>query len=296
MSAPSIVPIKVAGTGEWVGKPDHLLRRLLRQPGPAASILFLVIVVIAAILGPALTGDPNAFQAAQRLRPPTVEHLFGTDNLGRDVLARVLDGARASLFVGAVTCAIAVAIGTAIGILASMFRPVDLIVMRIVDGVMSFPVIVLALALTAILGPGLPTVITAMVIVFFPGVTRVVRSTALVVSELPMVDSARVVGASQRRIFARYVLPHCLTPILIQGAIVFTHSVLVESALSFIGAGLPPDVPSWGASLAEARSYLSLAWWMWAFPGLALVSTVMAVNITLDATRDLLDPKEAKNP
>ncbi|HKU10857.1 MAG TPA: ABC transporter permease [Sinomonas sp.] len=280
---------------EQLAHPAGLLRRLLKRPLPAAAALLFALIVVAAVVGPLLVGDPNAYQAGLRLHPPTGGHPFGTDNLGRDVFTRVLYGARASLLVGALTCAIAMALGTIVGILASMFRSVDLIVMRIVDGVMSFPVIVLALALMAILGSGLPTVIAAMVIVFFPGITRVVRSTALVIADLPMIDSARAVGASHARIFARYVLPHCLTPILIQGAIVFTNAVLVESALSFIGAGLPPDVPSWGAALAESRSYLSLAWWMWAFPGLALISTVLSVNVVVDAARDLLDPREAKN-
>ncbi|MDR6972872.1 peptide/nickel transport system permease protein [Leifsonia shinshuensis] len=244
-----------------------------------------------ALFGPLLVGDPNAFVGSARLQPPSSQHWFGTDNYGRDVLAQVVYGARSSLLVGVVSGLGATILGTAVALLASMSRWFDLIVMRIVDGVMSFPILVLALAMVAILGPGLFTVNLCLMIVLFPGVTRVVRSTALVVAELPMLDAARAAGAGRTRILLRYVLPACMTPILVQGAIVFTVAILVESALSFIGAGLPPDVPSWGASLAASRSYLATAWWMWAFPGAALVGTVLATNVLIDDVRDLLDPR-----
>lgn len=277
------------------GRPEHFLRRILARPIALIAVVLLALLTLVAVAAPWIVGDPNAFQAAARLQPPSPGHLFGTDNLGRDILTRVVFGAQASLTVGALTALIATAVGTVIGILASMFRIVDLVIMRIVDGLMSFPVIVLALALMSILGPSLSTVIMAMVTVFFPGVTRIVRGTALVVSELPMIDAARAVGAGTGRIFLRYVLPHCLTPILVQGAIVFTAAVLVESALSFIGAGLPPDVPSWGASLADARSYLNTAWWMWFFPAAALIITVLLVNVLIDTARDVLDPRHGSD-
>jgi peptide/nickel transport system permease protein len=269
----------------------RLWRRLLHRPVAVVALAILVVMAGAALLAPAIAGDPNAFVAVERLRPPSAAHLFGTDNLGRDVYTRTVFGAQASLTVGVVTAAITTAIGVVLGILAGMFRWFDAIVMRIVDGVMSFPIIVLALAMTAILGPGLGTVILAMTIVFVPGMTRVVRSSALVASELPMVDSARAIGAGSIRIFWRYVLPQCTTPVLVQAAITFTTAVLVESALSFIGAGLPPNVPSWGASLSEARSYLTSAPWMWGFPGLALILTVLAMNVVIDNVRDILDPR-----
>ncbi|WZH38535.1 MAG: ABC transporter permease [Microbacterium enclense] len=269
----------------------RLWRRLLHRPIAVVALILLLVMAGAALLAPVLAGDPNAFVAVERLRPPSATHIFGTDNLGRDVYSRTVFGAQASLTVGLVTAAITTAIGVVIGILAGMFRWFDAIVMRIVDGVMSFPIIVLALAMTAILGPGLGTVILAMTIVFVPGMTRVVRSSALVASELPMVDSARAIGAGSVRIFWRYVLPQCTTPVLVQAAITFTTAVLVESALSFIGAGLPPNVPSWGASLSEARSYLTSAVWMWGFPGLALILTVLAMNIVIDNVRDILDPR-----
>lgn len=269
----------------------RLWRRLLHRPIAVVALILLLVMAGAALLAPVLAGDPNAFVAVERLRPPSATHIFGTDNLGRDVYSRTVYGAQASLTVGVVTAAITTAIGVVLGILAGMFRWFDAIVMRIVDGVMSFPIIVLALAMTAILGPGLGTVILAMTIVFVPGMTRVVRSSALVASELPMVDSARAIGAGSVRIFRRYILPQATTPVLVQAAITFTTAVLVESALSFIGAGLPPNVPSWGASLSEARSYLTSAVWMWGFPGLALILTVLAMNIVIDNVRDILDPR-----
>jgi len=269
----------------------RLWRRLLHRPAAVVALVILLVMAGAALLAPVLAGDPNSFTAVERLRPPSAGHVFGTDNLGRDVFSRTVFGAQASLTVGLVTAAVTTAIGVVLGILAGMFRWFDAVVMRIVDGVMSFPIIVLALAMTAILGPGLGTVILAMTIVFVPGMTRVVRSSALVASELPMVDSARAIGAGSVRIFWRYVLPQCTTPVLVQAAITFTTAVLVESALSFIGAGLPPNVPSWGASLSEARSYLTSAAWMWGFPGLALILTVLAMNILIDNVRDILDPR-----
>ncbi|WP_314097043.1 ABC transporter permease [Microbacterium foliorum] len=281
----------VAQEAARVAAPPRVLHRLLRRPAAVCALVILLVMTGAALLAPVITGDPNAFVAVARLRPPSFSQIFGTDNLGRDVYSRTVFGAQASLTAGIVTALITTAIGVVLGILAGMFRWFDAIVMRIVDGVMSFPIIVLALSMTAILGPGLGTVILAMVIVFVPGMTRVVRSTALVASGLPMVDAARAVGASGARIFWKYVLPQCSTPILVQAAITFTTAVLVESALSFIGAGLPPDVPSWGASLSEARNYLTTAPWMWGFPGLALILTVLSMNILIDNVRDIMDPR-----
>jgi peptide/nickel transport system permease protein len=269
----------------------RLWRRLLRRPVAVAALVVLIVMAGAALLAPVIAGDPNAFVALERLKPPSLQHIFGTDNLGRDVYSRTVYGAQSSLTVGLVTAVITTVVGSILGILAGMFRWFDAVVMRIVDGVMSFPIIVLALAMTAILGPGLGTVILAMVIVFVPGMTRVVRSSALVASELPMVDAARAIGAGSTRVFLRYILPQCTTPVLVQAAITFTTAVLVESALSFIGAGLPPNVPSWGASLSEARNYLTTAPWMWGFPGLALVLTVLAMNLVIDNVRDILDPR-----
>jgi peptide/nickel transport system permease protein len=257
------------------------------------SVVLLLMVAVS-FVGPVLAPDPNAFDALQRLLPPSWDHVFGTDNLGRDVAVRVIFGGQASLTVGLLVSAFAVLIGSMIGITAAMLRPVDLVVMRIIDGVMSFPIIVLALSLLAIFGPGVFTVVLALTIVMVPSVARVVRGRALVVYREPMIDTARIAGASQTRILFTYVLPHCLTPVMLQAGVVFTVAVLVESSLSFIGAGLPPTVPSWGAQLAESRNYLQTAWWMWVFPGTALLTTVLSANLVIDGIRDALDPRSGR--
>lgn len=275
-----------------VGRGTQSWQRLLGRPRVIIALIVLVVIVGAAIAAPLIAGNPNAFQAEQRLQPPSLQHLFGTDNLGRDVFSRTVYGAQASLTVGVVTSVLVTVAGVIIGVTSAMFKWVDAVVMRIVDGVMSFPIIVLALAMAAILGASQETVIIALVVVLFPGMARIVRSSALVASRLPMVDAARAVGAGQMRIFLRYVLPQCMTAILVQAAITFTVAVLVESALSFIGAGLPPNVASWGGALNEARSYLTTAVWMWGFPGLALIATVLSVNVVIDVARDVFDPRD----
>ncbi|BCJ61464.1 ABC transporter permease [Micromonospora endophytica] len=284
-----------AGPEPTVGlRRSGALRQALRRPAIIIAGGLFIVICVAASLGPFFAGDPNAFNALERLQAPSLAHPFGTDNLGRDIAVRVLFGGRASLLVGFAVGLVSVAVGSLIGIAAAMFRPVDLLLMRVVDGIMSFPIIVLALSMMAILGPGLQTVIISLSIVLVPSVARVVRGRALVVSQLPMIDAARMVGASRWRIMRTYVLAHCVTPVLVQAAIVFTTAVLIESALSFIGAGLPPDTPSWGASLAESRNYLQTAWWMWLFPGLALLATVLSANVVIDGVRDVLDPRSAR--
>lgn len=271
-----------------------VLRRVFTRPSVIVASSVFAAVVLLAVLSPWILPDPAAIDGDHRLQPPQSGLWFGGDNFGRDVLARVVAGARSSLLVGVLTAVLAVLVGTSIALLSSMFRRVDLILMRIVDGIMAFPVIVLALSMLAILGPGLKTIIVCLVIVMSPGVTRVVRSTALVVAELPMIESARVLGASNLRILVKYILPSCVTPILIQSGIIFTVAIIIESGLSFIGAGLPPDVPSWGDSLATSRNYLDTAWWLWVFPGAALVIVVFAVNTIIDAMRDAFDPRNAE--
>lgn len=277
-----------------LGKPTTLKRLFQRKVAVVASIVLATIVTLA-ILSPWIINDPNAIVGADRLLPPSAKYWFGTDNFGRDAFARVVVGAKSSMFVGAITALVATTIGTFVAIICSMFPKIDLILMRLVDGIMGFPILVLALSMLAILGPGLQTVVLCLIIVMFPGVTRIVRSTALVVAESPMIESARAIGASSWRIMRKYIMPACVTPILIQAAIIFTVAILVESGLSFIGAGLPPEVPSWGDSLATARNFLDTAWWLWLFPGLALVSVVLSVNLIVDALRDIFDPRESVN-
>lgn len=270
--------------------PSRVVMHMARRPTLVISAAYLVLVAAAALAASSLLGDPNGFDALARLQPPSGAHMVGTDQLGRDVFTRVVYGARASSSVGLATALIAAVLGTVAGILSAAFRPVDAVLMRVVDGVMSFPIIILALALMAILGSSPRTVVISLVVVLTPGMARVVRSQALVVSRLPMIDAASMAGAGRGHVLRRYVLPLCMTPILVQSGVIFTAAVLIESGLSFIGAGLPPTVPSWGAALSESRSYLATAWWMWVGPGAALVLTVLAANTLVDGLRDALDP------
>ncbi len=272
---------------------DSALKRLFQRKAAIVASITLATIAVLAILSPWVIADPNAIVGTDRLLPPSEIYWFGTDNFGRDNFARVVVGAKSSMFVGAVTALVATAIGTFVAILSSMFSKLDLVLMRLVDGIMGFPILVLALSMLAILGPGIQTVVLCLIIVMFPGVTRIVRSTALVIAESPMIESAKAVGASNLRIMRKYILPACVTPILIQAAIIFTVAIIVESGLSFIGAGLPPEVPSWGDSLATARNYLDTAWWLWLFPGAALVAVVLSVNLIVDALRDIFDPRES---
>jgi peptide/nickel transport system permease protein len=271
---------------------ESTLQRLFQRKVVVVASIVLATIATLAILSPWVIADPNAIVGTDRLLPPSETYWFGTDNFGRDAFARVVVGAKSSMYVGAITALVATTLGTFIAILSSMFPRIDLILMRLVDGIMGFPILVLALSMLAILGPGIQTVVLCLIIVMFPGVTRIVRSTALVVAESPMIESARAIGASNWRIMRKYILPACVTPILIQAAIIFTVAIIVESGLSFIGAGLPPEVPSWGDSLATARNYLDTAWWLWVFPGAALVAVVLSVNLIVDALRDIFDPRE----
>lgn len=291
-AAPEAVSDVAAGVEEVTPRPGPF-RRAFAKPSVRVATAVLAIAFLAAVLSPWIVADPNSIVGADRLKPPSGKHWFGADNFGRDVFARVVVGGRSSMLVGTLTAAIALLVGTVVALVGSFYRKADLILMRFVDGIMAFPVVVLALSMLAILGPGLKTIVLCLGFVMFPGAARIIRSTALVVSELPMIESARVLGASNFRILRKYLLPACLTPIVIQAGIIFTVAIIVESALSFIGAGLPPDVPSWGESLATARNYLDTAWWLWVFPGLALVTVVLAVNTIVDALRDAFDPREA---
>jgi len=230
--------------------------------------------------------DPTA-----RLQAPSAQHWFGTDNLGRDVFSRVIYGSRASVGVGVSVATAAVGAGAILGLLTGYYRWADAILMRFVDGLMSFPGLVLAIALVGVLGPGIGAVVIALSLVYAPRVARVVRGSALVVKDQTMVEAARQMGASSPYILIRHIAPHCLSPIIVQASFIFSYAVLGEAALSFLGVGVPPSTPTWGNVLTEARAYLQQAWWMAVFPGLIIVVTVLALNLVGDTLRDFFDPK-----
>lgn len=261
---------------------------------PLGGVLLLGVLALA-LFAPWLTNiEPTALNPRGRLTPPGEAHLFGTDNLGRDVFSRTVWGARLSLQIGWLVAVLTVLSGTCVGLIAGYFRRLDTPIMRLMDGMMAFPGILLAIALMAALGPSKFNVVTALTIVYTPRMARVVRSMTLTVRELPFVEAARAQGMLQHRIILRHILPQCLSPLIVQGTFIFAEAVLGEASLSFLGAGTPPYIPSWGNMLGEARAYLRDAPWTMLFPGFTLSSTVLALNLLGDGIRDLLDPRLRK--
>ena len=270
----------------------RLLRRLLAHRSFQIGLALVVVIAAAAVLAPVLTGlDPLATKVRFRFRPPSAAFPFGTDNFGRDVLTRVLYGARVSLWIGLVVTLLSGLLGAAIGLVAAQVRPLDGPVMRLMDALMSFPAILLALGITAALGPRLESVIIALTVAYVPAGVRLVRASALVVRELDYVQAARIAGAGHGRIMLRHILPNSVGPLLVHMSFVFAYSILAEAALSFLGVGVPPPTPSWGNIIAEGRDYASEAWWVMLFPGLAISLSALGLNLLGDGLRDVLDPR-----
>jgi len=258
------------------------------------GLLLLIIVVIAA-LGGFFTVDPMKINPISRLKPPGDYGLFGTDQLGRDVFSRVVNGARISLTVGIAVAVISIAIGLFMGLVAGYFRYMDAIIMRVMDGLMSIPAILLAIALISLSGATLTTVVIAIVIPEIPRVVRLVRSVVLTVREEPYVEAAISVGTRTWPIMVRHVLPNTIAPLIVQATYVCGSAMLTEAILGFLGAGIPPEIPSWGNIMSEGRTFFQLTPWIIFFPGAALAVTVLAVNIVGDGLRDSLDPRIARN-
>ena len=272
-----------------------LWRRLLGNPTAMFSIAVLVLLSLSAILAPWLApGNPMKVSPAHRFIGPSADYFFGTDNLGRDMFKMVLHGGRTSLAVGLIVTAISMSIAVVLGAISGFYRQVDVVLMRLVDGLMAFPGIVLATAAAAILGPSMQTVITSLSIVLIAPSLRIVRGQVLVVRELQMIEAARAVGVPTLRLFTRYILPAVSSPILVQASFVFSAAVLGEAGLSFIGVGIGPKELSWGNALTEARNYITQAPWIVMFPGLALMLTILALNLLGDSLRDILDPRLAR--
>jgi peptide/nickel transport system permease protein len=275
-------------TGTWAA----LRRALGRSRSTLVGGVIVLAVVLIALLAPLLSPyDPLEINVSERLMGPVPIHLFGTDNLGRDILSRVIFGARVSLIVGSLVVLCAASAGIALGLLAGYSARLDRILMRIMDGLMAFPTTLLAIALMAALGARLSNVIIALAIVFTPRVARVVRSVTLVLRELDYVQAAQALGAHDARILVRHVLPNCLAPVIVQSTFNFAESVLAEAALSFLGVGLPPYVPSWGTIITTGRMFMQTAPWITIFPGLAILISVLGLNLLGDGLRDLADPR-----
>jgi peptide/nickel transport system permease protein len=265
---------------------------LVRRRIVVVGIGLVVGGCLIAVLAPLLAShNPNELTIADRLRPPSRANLFGTDSFGRDVYSRVIYGARLSILVGALSVAVASIGGCLIGLIAGYYPRLDGILMRIMDGIMAFPSIVLAIALMASLGGSVLNVIISLGFVYMPRVARVVRSGVLVVRESLHVEAARALGARDYRILRLNILPNCLSPIIIQATFVFAYAVLGEAALSFLGVGVPPYISSWGNILSEGRQFITQAPWITIFPGAAIMLTVLGLNVVGDGLRDALDPR-----
>jgi peptide/nickel transport system permease protein len=269
------------------------LRRLGRNRGAVIGLLLLVVIVAAAVAAPLLTSyDPIKIAPPDRNLPPSREHWLGTDHFGRDLFARVVYGARISLPVGLIAVAIAAAVGLTLGLLAGYYgKLVDGSIMRVIDVMLAFPGILLALVVVAILGATLQNVMIAVGISEIPRYTRLVRGSVLSARENLYIDAARVSGVRDLTILFRHILPNVVGPIVVLATLSVGTAILAAAGLSFLGLGAQPPSPEWGAMLADGRKSLTTAWWIPTIPGLAIAVTVLAVNMTGDGLRDLLDPR-----
>jgi peptide/nickel transport system permease protein len=256
--------------------------------GAIIVFFFFIVAVAAPVLAP---HDPLGLDVLHKLRGPSAANPLGTDQFGRDVLSRVIYGARLSMGVGLSVGIVAVVIGLIIGLFAGFYNRVDSILMRVMDALMSFPSIILAIVLMGILGPSINNVILALTIVFAPRIARIARSSVLVVREEVYVEAARSTGASDTRLMFRHVLPNILSPLITQASYTFALAVLAEAALSFVGVGPSPEIPSWGNMLSEGQIVVRQAPWITIFPGLAIVLVVFGANLFGDGLRDALDPR-----
>jgi peptide/nickel transport system permease protein len=280
-AAPAADPLSTGG---------RVRRFARRNPTLLLGGLVMAVIVVSGVLAPAWwTGDPLAMRPVDRLRAPSAAHWFGSDNFGRDVYTRTLYGARVSLVVGAAVALASLVIGTALGLVIGFYRRIDTVMMRVMDGLMAIPAILLALALMALMKGSVRNVIIALIIPEIPRVIRVVRASVLSLREQTMVEGARALGARTPRILVRYILPALTAPLIVQATYICASAILFEAYLSFLGAGTPPHIPSWGNIMAEGKTYVQLAFWIILFPGLFLALTVLAINLIGDGLRDLLD-------
>lgn len=262
-----------------------------RNPTILIGGAILVVLALMALFAPLITTDPLKMTPAQRLRPPSAAWWFGTDQYGRDIYSRTIYGARVSLTVGLTVALTASVIGLTIGLLCGFFRRVDGIVMRVMDGIMAIPSILLAIALITLTQPGLGVVLVAIVIPEVPRIVRLVRSVVLSIREMPYVESAVAGGTRGLMLLFRHILPNTLAPLIVQATYVCASAMLVEASLSFLGAGVPPEIPSWGNIISQGRTFFQIAPWSIVIPGAFLTVTILAVNLLGDGLRDRLDPR-----
>ncbi len=275
----------------------HLALRLFRRKVAVAGFVILLLLIAVALTAPVISsGNPNKVAPREALQEPSAAHWFGTDQYGRDMLTRVIYGTRISLLVGFISVSIAVVVGTTLGLTSGYYgRWVDTIVMRFVDIMLAFPGILLALALVSILGPSLTNLMIAVGVSSVPAYARLVRGSVLSAKENVYVEAARVVGCTDGMIMRRHVLPNVAAPVIVLATLGFATAILSAASLSFLGLGSQPPTPEWGRMLSEGRNYLREQWWIATFPGLAIMVTVLAMNLLGDGLRDTLDPRQRVN-
>ena len=272
-----------------------LMRRAAWRPLPVLGSALLIVLILSALFAPWLTPyDPFEMNVVDRLLPPNETYWFGTDAFGRDIFTRTLYGGRVSLVIGASVAVAATLVGLLIGVVAGYFRTADAILMRIMDGLMAIPGILLAIALMSLTRASIWIVILAITIPEVPRVARLVRSVVLSVREQVYIQAASAVGTRFPRLMLRHILPNTFAPLIVQATYIAASAVLVESYLSFLGVGTPSEIPSWGNIIAEGRLYVQIAFWNILFPSVFLAVMVLSINILGDGLRDMLDPRLAR--
>lgn len=269
-----------------------ILRRMKSNRMVMTGFIVLVIIVLLTLFAPPIGKlNPEELHIRERFSPPSAKYIFGSDNYGRDIFSRVIYGARLSLRIGLSVAITTTLIGMLIGLVAGYIKKLDNVIMRLMDALMAFPVILLGIAITAALLPSEASVILALTIVYSPRTARIVRGSVLSVKQNYFVESAMAAGAKTRRIMFRHILPNCISPLIVQFSFIFAYAILAEAGLSYVGAGPPPPTPSWGNILSEGREFIIEAPWITVFPGLFIVVTVLGLNLLGDGMRDVLDPR-----
>ena len=291
----SVADVGSPARREWV----TFLHRLARRRTALFGVVVILLVIVTALAAPLLSPfDPIEQDIGNRLKPPGwrdasgVRHILGTDHLGRDLLARVIFGARPALLVGAAAVLISGVLGMAMGLVSGYFGGrSDDVIMRLADIQLAFPFILLAIAVIGVLGPSLPTIIAVIGVSSWVVYARVVRGAVLSLREREFVQAAQALGGRDGRVVVRHILPNAFTPWLVVATLDMARVIVIESALSFLGLGVQPPTPTWGGMLADGRVYISTAWWLATFPGLAILATVLGINLFGDGLRDTLDPR-----
>ena len=282
-------------TQPGAGRPDGVWRLLRGHTGVLFGLVLIAVMVGAALLAPWLfTGEVTTMDPINRLKAPSGNYWFGTDMYGRDLYTRTVYGARISLVVGLCVMGLSLTIGLFIGLLSGYLRLLDAVIMRIMDGLMAIPGILLAIAMIALAGASLTTVVLAITIPEIPRVVRLVRSVVLTIREEPYVEAALTAGTRLPKMLLRHILPNTVAPLIVQGTYVCASAIITEALLSFLGAGIPPETPTWGNIMAEGRALFQVSPWVIFFPGICLALTVLAINVLGDGLRDTLDPRIAR--